>query len=83
MATVKEQIEIYRATIRDRGNTEPLFIVPVVAKRCFAPCGAGACNCYPTIDHRWTLVDQTNFNAAMDEWFNEVKWLQDHVDTLD
>lgn len=79
----KEQIEAEVAKIRATGNAEPLFIVPIVNKRCFAPCGVGRCICFPTVGHKWAVVDQTHFHSSMDQWFSEIKWLQDHVDSLD
>lgn len=58
----------------------PFKIVPVVNKRCFAPCGDGRCNCHARIGKDYTLVQEKYFKGCMQDVWRDQETLQRCLD---
>ena len=59
---------------------DPLRIVPFVSKRCIAYCGAGRCNCYPTVGHHFCIVFESHLQQSSRDFLSEMGWLQEQVE---
>jgi hypothetical protein len=89
MSRISDQIAQQVQEIRHKAQqigmpeaAESLVIVPFVSKRCFVPCGAGRCNCHPTIGHHFCLVFESRLKSSSEEFVSEIKYLQDQVNKV-
>jgi hypothetical protein len=89
MSRIRDQIEQQVQEIRHKAtqsgfpeSAEPLVIVPFVSKRCIAYCGAGRCNCHPTIGHHFCLVFESRLKNCSSEFVSEIEYLQDQVNKV-
>lgn len=89
MSRIRDQIAQQVQEIRHKAthsgfpeSAEPLVIVPFVSKRCIAYCGAGRCNCHPTIGHHFCLVFESRLNTSSSEFVSEIQYLQDQVNKV-
>lgn len=89
MSRIRDQIAQQVQEIRHKAthsgfpeSAEPLVIVPFVSKRCIAYCGAGRCNCHPTIGHHFCLVFESRLKSSSEEFVSEIQYLQDQVNKV-
>jgi len=89
MSRIRDQIAQQVQEIRQKAtqsgfpeSAEPLVIVPFVSKRCIAYCGAGRCNCHPTIGHHFCLVFESRLKNCSFEFVSEIEYLQDQVNKV-
>jgi hypothetical protein len=89
MSRIREEIAQQVQEIRQKAQqigmpeaAESLVIVPFVSKRCFVPCGAGRCNCHPTIGHHFCLVFESRLKNCSSEFVSEIEYLQDQVNKV-
>lgn len=89
MSRIRDQIAQQVQEIRQKASqsgfpecAEPLVIVPFVSKRCIVPCGAGRCNCYPTMGHHFCLVFESRLKSCSSEFVSEIQHLQDQLNKV-
>lgn len=79
MSEKNVRLEVER--LRNAGVTGRLRAVPVISdKRCFAPCGAGRCNCRAIFWGEFCLVSEENYESSMKEYLEGMIQIQDEVD---
>lgn len=83
---IKDQIAQEAAKIRQQAKLsgfsehgEPLMVVPFVSKKCIVYCGAGRCNCHPTVGHHFCLVFESLLKRSSEDFVSEIKYLQSQV----
>lgn len=64
----------------DRGAKGPFKVVPIVNKRCFIPCPAGYCNCFPTMYKEYAIVSEAAYSRCLKESNKELAYAQAKLD---
>ncbi len=75
---ILDDVKLEVSSLRERGVEGPLRVVPVVNKHCFVPCGAGRCNCIPTVQGDRCIVREDQRDYCLSDYKREL----DFIDSL-